>query len=212
MERNGILYNCLNLKKSKRQTVRGKSRWNKSPGCKMLIEEVLRPLLEIIYLYKESNYYNYVPGTEEDSDAGWKYFEKRFRDIYCGLNQNLYISQEVYLKVHKIIEEIQTFVRMFSGADGLSERYFEINPNLLFYRCPFDLKEEDEKAYEIARQNGLLGYVPSEEDFTRRKRYFSVKNEWSDRNNFYYDREDFFMQELAYTLRLVFLKELSALK
>jgi len=97
----------------------------------MLIEEVLRPLLEIIYLYKESNYYNYVPGTEEDSDAGWKYFEKRFRDIYCGLNQNLYISQEVYLKVHKIIEEIQTFVRMFSGADGLSERYFEINPNLL---------------------------------------------------------------------------------
>lgn len=209
MERNGMLWSCLNLKKSKRQTVRGKSRWNKSLGCKMLIKEVFRPLLEIIYLYKESNYYNYVPGTEEDSDAGWKYFEKRFLDIYCGLDQNLYISQETYLKVHKIIEEIQTFVRMFSGTDGLPERYFKINPNLIFYRSSFDLKEEDEKSYEIARQNGLLGYVPSEEDFVRRKRYFLMKNERSERNNFHYDREDFFMQELAYTLRLVFLRELS---
>jgi hypothetical protein len=37
----------------------------------MTINNILNPLLEIVYEYKASNAYNYVPGTSEDTKAGW---------------------------------------------------------------------------------------------------------------------------------------------
>lgn len=136
-------------------------KWNPDRGNELLVAEVLGPLLDIIYLYKESCSYNYVPGTTEDCDAGWKYFENRFHDIYRALNQNLYITHGVYVKVLRIIEEIQCFVRSFSGVEGLAERYFA----------------------ERQRMN--------------------------DENNFQHDKDDFFVAELAYALRRIFLKDLA---
>ena len=192
----------------KKQLVPIESRWKNNAGNELLIKNVLGPLLEIIYLYKESESYNYVPGTKKDSEAGWRYFENRFREIYKSLNENLYISQKVYLKVFRICEEIQRFVRSFSYAEGLEERFFQINPNLRFYRMAFALKRQDEEAYEFAVANGAISYIPTRWDFLKEEEYFFKKNRLNYEYNFHYDEEDYFMEELAYTVRLIFFNDL----
>lgn len=204
-------------KKRKTQKTIGRNRWVHNAGSEMLIKEVLSPLLDIIFLYKESSCYNYVPGTNEDCNAGWAYFEKRFQRIYRGLDQNLYISYTVYEKVYQIIEEIQQFVRGCSGVDGLAERYFEVNPDLRFYRCAFTFYngsnyEESQELYEMMQSFGRstykFDYEPEEEDFPECRLYFAVKEERNKECNFGYDRDDFFVLEMAYTLRLMFLEEI----
>ncbi|WP_373898729.1 hypothetical protein ACER0A_005365 [Haloimpatiens sp. FM7315] len=185
------------------------NKWSFSTENELLIREVLNPLLNIIFLYKESDGYNYVPGTKDDVDAGWNYFEKKFNNIYRALDQNLYISNNTYLKVIKIIEEIQAFVRSFSYVEGLPERYFDINPNLKFYRVGFFIKDEDPKAYKYAVTNDMISYVPLETEFITREEYFSNKRRMDKELNFKHDEDDFFMEELAYTIRLVFLNDLT---
>lgn len=183
----------------------------KNKGNELLMSNVLNPLLDIICLYKETDDYNHEPGAGEDSD-GWDYFQKRFYDLYRGLEQNLYISHDKYLAVHKVIDEVKAFVCSFEGADGLPERYFEINPNLRFYRTAFDLWEEDKQAYGFAVSNNLLAYVPTGQDFKEQEAYFEAKEQYSKGYNFQYNKDDFFMMELAHTLRMVFLQDLEMCK
>ena len=68
----------------------------------LLVKEVLSPLLEIIYLYKRSQAYNYVPDRKEDCDAGWNYFENKFNKIYKGLNENIFLTEIEYEKAKNI--------------------------------------------------------------------------------------------------------------
>ncbi len=103
---------------------------------------------------------------------------------------------------------MQAFVRAYSGADGLPERYFKINPQLRYYTAAFGLRDEDEGAFRLAAENGLLSYVPEETEFRHRENYFKRKEAKSDAFNFRYDRDDFFMQELAFTLRSIFIEAL----
>ena len=185
------------------------SRWKHTAGNELLIKEVLDPLLEIVYLYKMSSCYNYVPGTTEDCDAGWDYFEKRFQDIHRAIDANLYISYETCAKAERIVMEIQRFVRSFSGAEGLSERFFQINPNLRFFRAAFELEGENREAYKMAAENGLLSYVPPRRDFVEKRLYFRMKHRIDRDSNFHHDKEDLFMQELSRAVRLLFLNDLT---
>ena len=183
----------------------------KNKGNELLMTNVLSPLLDIIYLFKETDDYNHEPGADKDSN-GWDYFQKRFCDLYGALEQNLYISHDKYLAVRKIIDEVKAFVCSCESADGLPERYFEINPNLRFYRTAFDLWEEDKQAFGFAVSNNLLAYVPTGQDFKEQEAYFEAKEQYSKGYNFQYDKEELFMMELAYTLRMVFLQDLEACK
>ncbi len=182
---------------------------NPSKAYDMLMNDVLAPLLNIIYLYKESQGYNDIPdGDKEDADAGWDYFSKRFYEIYAGLNKNLYLDPDTYQKIYRIIEEIQAFVRAFSYADGLAERYFEANPNLRFFRVAFGLRDASVEAYEMCVRGNRFAYVPKEEDFWVCKQYFYEQEQLSKSRNFRYDEEDLFMKELGIAVRTVFLKAL----
>lgn len=201
-----IIVKCNNGEKMGEKPV---LRWKHTAGNELLIREVLEPLLEIVYLYKASSCYNYVPGTTEDCDAGWNYFEKRFQDIYRAVDANLYISGETCEKVKRIVMEMQRFVRSFSGAEGLSERFFQANPNLRFFRTAFELRAESREAYETAVESGLLSYVPSGRDFVKKTIYFGRKYRMARDNNFHYDKDDFFMQELSWAVRLLFLNDLT---
>lgn len=200
-----IVVKCNNGEKTGEKPVR---RWKHTAGNELLIKEVLTPLLEIVYLYKASSCYNYVPGTTEDCDAGWDYFEKRFQDIYRTVDANLYISGETCRKVKRIVVEIQRFVRSFSGAEGLSERFFQANPNLRFFRTAFELQAESREAYEMAVENGLLSYVPSRREFVEKRLYFRMKQRIDRDSNFHHDKDDLFMQELSWAVRLLFLNDL----
>jgi len=175
-------------------------------GTTMLINDVLEPLISILYSYKDSHGFNYVPGTNEDTKAGWDYFERKFNEVYAGLNKNIYIGWHLYIKVLKIIREMQYFVRSFSGASGVADRYFKTNPNLKYYRMAFELRESDEESYNFAAENNLLDYVPTEAEFEDRKDYLKWTLEMTDDYNFGYTTDDYFIHELVYALRLQFHK------
>lgn len=173
----------------------------------LLVKEVLSPLLEIVYLYKRSQAYNYVPDRKEDCDAGWNYFENRFDNIYKGLNENIFLTEIEYEKAKNIITEIKAFARSFSMADGLPERYFTINPNLRFYRVAFGLQESGDKIFYKVAANNMIVYVPGIKDFIKKEKYFKDKDACNKKNNFQCDEDDIFMEELAFTVRKVFLND-----
>ena len=54
-----------------------------------------------------------------------------------------------------------------------------------------------------------LDYIPTEEEHEVCKEYFAEKERISTVGNLQLDEDDFFMEELAYTVRLIFLEELS---
>lgn len=175
-------------------------------GSEMLIKDVLEPLLHIVSMYKYSDYYN---KPIHDNMDPWDYYQRSFLNIYNALNKNLYIKQDTYLKVLRIIQEIHTFVCSFSGADGLAERYFELCPFLNYYRVPYGLHAESVSAYKLAAEKGLLPFVPSKQAFRRMRKYFLNKQKQNDLYNFGYDEDDFFIQDLTYAIRLMFLHDLS---
>ena len=139
----------------------------------LLVKEVLSPLLEIIYLYKRSQAYNYVPDRKEDCDAGWNYFENKFNKIYKGLNENIFLTEIEYEKAKNIITEIKAFVRSFSKVAA----------------------------------NNMIVYIPGIKDFIKKEKYFKDKDACNKKNNFQCDEDDIFMEELAFTVRKVFLND-----
>lgn len=175
----------------------------------MLIKDVVEPLLSIIYLYKDSSGYTYEPDTNKDTDKGWKYFERRFTEIYKALNKNLYISHNVYCKIYRIIEGVHSFARQYSRADGLPEIFFEANPNLRFYRSVFDIKESNPDLYEKFLKKSAFPYIPTNHDLIMHDIYFEEKRKYSEKLNLHYDDDDLFIQELANTVRIMFINILA---
>lgn len=175
-------------------------------GLKLLQSKVLNPLMKIIYQYKESDAYNKIPGKTEQSADSLEYFDGRFNSIYSALNQNLYISRKTYTRIFNIIREIQSFVHSFDGAEGLPERYFGINPNLKFHRVGFT-KINGHYLYETVPPY-MLTYIPKYGEAAAKEAYFAAKEREDKTLNLHRDADDFFIEDLAYTLRLVFLKAL----
>lgn len=175
-------------------------------GVTMLINDVLEPLIRILYSYKDSHNFACIPGTNTDTDAGWNYFDNKFNEVYAGLNKNIYISWHMYVKVLRIIREVQCFVRECSNAEGLVERFYRENPNLKYYRIAFELREENEEAYTYAAENGFLSYVPTEAEFEDCEEYFANTLELANEYNCNYSKEDYFIHEVVYALRLRFQK------
>lgn len=176
-------------------------------GRQLLIRGVLQPLLKIIYQYKESDAYNKIPGIENTDADPLHYFDGCFNDIYGALNENLYLSQKTYNTILNIIKEIQSFVHSFEAAEGLPERYFRINPNLKFYRVAF-ADVDGRYLYEKVPSH-MLSYVPTSDEVCAKEAYFSAKEKENQKLHLHRDEDAFFTDELAYTLRLVFINDLA---
>lgn len=168
----------------------------------LLINSILEPLLDIIYQYKDSQAYNYVPGATTDSNAGWEYYGKKFREIYKAINKNIFLSEYEYRKIYEIVQGVQSFTRKFSDADGLSDSFFEANQNLNFYAFAFSEDGKQCRAYlKIQQDNG-----PTEREYLMSDAYHGRNNIRNEELNLHFDRDDFFIEELAYTVRLMFIQ------
>lgn len=168
----------------------------------LLINSILEPLLDIIYQYKDSQAYNYVPGTSTDSNAGWEYYGKKFRGIYKAINKNIFLSEYEYRKIYEIVQGVQSFTRKFSDADGLPDSFFEANQNLNFYTFAFSEDGKQCRAYlKFKQDNG-----PTEREYLMSDAYHGRNNIRNEELNLNFDRDDFFIEELAYTVRLMFIQ------
>lgn len=134
----------------------------------MIINDILNPLLRIIYALRESDNFNNIPGTEVGK---------------------------------KTVQGIHTYTRKFSGADGLQDFFFEANENLHYYTFAFSEDGKRCKNYLKIRQDN----APTENEYSTSEIYHAKNTLRNDELNLRFEEEDFFVEELAYAVRVIFI-------
>lgn len=178
----------------------------RNSNAKELSEKILKPLLDIVYQYKSSQSYYYIPRTEED---GWEYYEGKFKEIYANLDSMVVLDEETYEKAKNLIVEIHSFASQCCYVDALPERYLRFNPNLRYYIPAYEILENGSmECFAKCVSEGRFKYVPTYEEIKKRDTYFAEKEFESKEFNIQYDEEDYFMEDVAKALRTAFRRDL----
>lgn len=167
----------------------------------MIINDILNPLLRIIYALRESDNFNNIPGTDVGKKTGWDYYTSEFNNIYGAINCNLFLSEYQYREIYKTVQGIHSYTRKFSGADGLQDFFFEANENLHYYTFAFSEDGKRCKNYLKIRQDN----APTENEYSTSEIYHAKNALRNDELNLRFEEEDFFVEELAYAVRVIFI-------
>lgn len=175
---------------------------NEQNKCnEMIINDILNPLLRIIYALRESDNFNNIPGTDVGKKTGWDYYTSEFNNIYRAINCNLFLSEYQYREIYKTVQGIHSYTRKFSGADGLQDFFFEANENLHYYTFAFSEDGKRCKNYLKIRQDN----APTENEYSTSEIYHAKNALRNDELNLRFEEEDFFVEELAYAVRVIFI-------
>ena len=167
----------------------------------MIINDILNPLLRIIYALRESDNFKNIPGTDVGKKTGWDYYTSEFNNIYRAINCNLFLSEYQYREIYKTVQGIHSYTRKFSGADGLQDFFFEANENLHYYTFAFSEDGKRCKNYLKIRQDN----APTENEYSTSEIYHAKNTLRNDELNLRFEEEDFFVEELAYAVRVIFI-------
>ena len=167
----------------------------------MIINDILNPLLRIIYALRENDNFNNIPGTDVSKKTGWDYYTSEFNNIYRAINCNLFLSEYQYREIYKTVQGIHSYTRKFSGADGLQDFFFEANENLHYYTFAFSEDGKRCKNYLKIRQDN----APTENEYSTSEIYHAKNALRNDELNLRFEEEDFFVEELAYAVRVIFI-------
>lgn len=167
----------------------------------MIINDILNPLLRIIYALRENDNFNNIPGTDVGKKAGWDYYTSEFNNSYRAINCNLFFSEYQYREIYKTVQGIHSYTRKFSGADGLQDFFFEANENLHYYTFAFSEDGKRCKNYLKIRQDNAL----TENEYSTSEIYHAKNTLRNDELNLRFEEEDFFVEELAYAVRVIFI-------
>lgn len=167
----------------------------------MIINDILNPLLRIIYALRESDNFNTIPETDVGEETGWEYYRVEFNNIYRAINCNLFLSEYQYREIYKTVQGIHSYTRKFSGADGLQDFFFEANENLHYYTFAFSEDGKRCKNYLKFRQDN----APTENEYSASEVYHAKNTLRNDELNLRFEEEDFFVEELAYAVRVIFI-------
>ena len=171
----------------------------------MIINDILNPLLRIIYALRESDNFNNIPGTDVGKKTGWDYYTSEFNNIYRAINCNLFLSEYQYREIYKTVQGIHSYTRKFSGADDLQDFFFEANENLHYYTFAFSEDGKRCKNYLKIRQDN----APTENEYSTSEIYHAKNTLRNDELNLRFEEEDFFVEELAYAVRVIFINIIS---
>lgn len=167
----------------------------------MIINDILNPLLQIIYALRENDNFNNIPGTDVGKKTGWDYYTSEFNNSYRAINCNLFFSEYQYREIYKTVQGIHSYTRKFSGADGLQDFFFEANENLHYYTFAFSEDGKRCKNYLKIRQDNAL----TENEYSTSEIYHAKNTLRNDELNLRFEEEDFFVEELAYAVRVIFI-------
>lgn len=167
----------------------------------MIINDILNPLLRIIYALRENDNFNNIPGTDVGKKTGWDYYTSEFNNSYRAINCNLFFSEYQYREIYKTVQGIHSYTRKFSGADGLQDFFFEANENLHYYTFAFSEDGKRCKNYLKIRQDNAL----TENEYSTSEIYHAKNTLRNDELNLRFEEEDFFVEELAYAVKVIFI-------
>lgn len=169
------------------------------------IVKVYEMLWDILSLYEETECFNKLPKGVMNIDI-WDYMTERFKEVRKAV-ATLYLGKEnIRNRLMIIVDETESFVRLYE-VPGISTRWRQINPKIMYFSCAFDVKENDKKIYTEMRRGlsyAKLDCYPDEEFCKERKEYFEKIDKSNRENNFKWSENKIFEMELLNTLTLVF--------
>ena len=168
----------------------------------MIINDILNPLLRIIYALRESDNFNNIPGTDVGKKTGWDYYTSEFNNIYRAINCNLFLSEYQYREIYKTVQEFTHTQESFQVLTACRTFFFEANENLHYYTFAFSEDGKRCKNYLKIRQDN----APTENEYSTSEIYHAKNALRNDELNLRFEEEDFFVEELAYAVRVDFYK------
>ncbi len=171
----------------------------------VVIQWVYEQLRELLGEYVETKCFNQAPKGAPEQD-GLGYTTRRMKEIRRYAAALLEAEPEAAYKQEQILLETEFFLRRYEQP-GVVPRWKELNPNLIFFECAFELMENDPELYEKFRRGLVPFYLecyPDEKMMAQRKDYFKAAQERFALEGREYDKDLVFQEELCRTLELVF--------
>lgn len=177
----------------------------KQSEIQVAIKNVYGMLWELLALYEKTECYNVLPKGAKEDDI-WEYMENRLMAVRKETNCLFLGEESLKKKMLQIVDETEKFVRSYE-LPGVVKRWKQINPQILFFDCSFDLMEECPELYQqisLGLCECRLNCYPDETLVAARKRYFANAKKKNKEDNLRYSEERVFQDELQRTLTLVF--------
>lgn len=183
----------------------------KKSEIRKAIKEVYQKLWELLSLLEETEFFNKVPKGEkmaEDSngDDAIRYVERKIAEIRKSVEPLFPEEGEIVRKLDQIIDETEHFAKQYE-MPGVVTSWKQINPQLLYFDCAFDIMEKCPEFYMKMRR-GLtdihLSCYPDSELIAQRNEYFARVKEQYKRKKIECSEDRIFQDELLNTLTLLF--------
>lgn len=172
------------------------------------VKAVYSELIKIISEFSASECFNKVP---DNSDA-LLYYRRKIDKAEAMINQ-IHGHNEL---VSRMLSVTFALKRMICTHDfpGVPAFWYLINPNLRFYSISFDIMINSPEFYELIKSEDCpisLDYYPDSSEMELFYEYFAKLYKESEDNNFHYNSNDFFQQELIKTIKIIFETEIQKL-
>ncbi len=183
----------------------------KKSEIRKVIKKVYQELRALLSLLEETEYFNKVPKGEKaaensNGDDAVRYVERKIAEIRKSVEPLFPEEEEIVRKLDQIIDETEHFTKQYE-IPGVVTRWKQINPQLLYFDCAFEIMEECPENYtNMCRglTNIHLSCYPDSELIAARKAYFERIRENDRLHNREYSEDRAFQEELLHTLELLF--------
>lgn len=169
--------------------------------AKKCVKAVYSALIKVISEYSASDCFNRTP---DNSDA-LLYYRRKIDKIEAMIQQ-LHGHNEL---VDKMLSVTRAIKKKICTCDfpGVPKSWYKINPNLRFYTAGFEIMALSPDFYEKLKNRETwiwLDYYPEESEMELCYEYFAELHKESEENNYHYNTDDFFQQELINTVKIIF--------
>lgn len=141
------------------------------------VNEIYDKLNQVLYLLEISCYFNYIPRTEENG-------EEYFNQLMIGVRKDVdrvFGDKPIIRKcLYELIDEVD-FIVNNCEMPGVPEHWLELNPNINYFDCVYDMIEKNPGLYNEIIMNYLNGrkirfrFFPTRRMFIARQKYFDNK-------------------------------------
>lgn len=172
---------------------------------RLAVHIIYGELAWLLAQYEATSCFNEVPAGAPETNVQ-EYLENRLQNIRRSAAVLFSRDLDTGEKAERVIGETEFFLKQYE-MPGVVRRWKELNPNLTFFDCAFDLITECPEEFDKMRM-GLsptrLACYPDKKDLRRRKAYFAAVRRRFARANREYSEEAVFQDELCRTLERVF--------
>ena len=125
-------------------------------------------LLRVVNSYVDSCGY-YYSGEDNETEAGsyWLDEIEQAKKLIQANPDSRKIDDRLML-----CQELQDFVQSYAYADGLSDRFYQVNPKLKFFASPYAIIEDSMETF--VKANVGFRFIPSYQEIVDRYNYFSA--------------------------------------